>query len=50
VPAPHSTPDLTVLALKIELVVDEEVSTLADGERCLAVLKADGWRLAALAN
>jgi hypothetical protein len=39
-------PDLPALALKIELVVDEEVATLAGGERCLAVLKADGWRLA----
>jgi hypothetical protein len=43
-------PDLPALALKIELAVDEEVATLAGGERCLAVLKADGWRLAALAN
>ncbi len=39
-------PDLPALALKIELAVDEEVATLAGGERCLAVLKADGWRLA----
>ena len=39
-------PDLPALALKIELVVDQEVATLAGGERCLAVLKADGWRLA----
>ncbi len=39
-------PDLSALALKIELIVDEEVATLAGGERCLAVLKADGWRLA----
>lgn len=39
-------PDLPALALKIELAVDEEVATLAGGERCLAVLKADGggWR------
>jgi hypothetical protein len=41
-------PDLPALALKIELAVDEEVATLTGGERCLAVLKADGWRLAAL--
>jgi hypothetical protein len=34
------------LALKIELIVDEEAATLAGGERCLAALKADGWRLA----
>ncbi|MEA3064845.1 MAG: hypothetical protein QOJ27_1291 [Sphingomonadales bacterium] len=40
-------PDLPALALKIELIVDEEVATLAGGGRCLAVLKADGWRLAA---
>lgn len=39
-------PDLPALALKIELAVDEEVATLSGGERCLAVLKADGWRLA----
>lgn len=39
-------PDLSALALKIELIVDEEVATLAGGERCLAVLKTDGWRLA----
>lgn len=35
-------PDLPALALKIELIVDEEVATLAGGEQCLAVLKADG--------
>ncbi len=40
-------PDLPALALKIELIVDEEVATLAGGERYLAVLKADGWRLTA---
>jgi hypothetical protein len=39
-------PDLRALALKIGLLVDQEVATLAGGERCLAVLKADGWRLA----
>lgn len=39
-------PDLPALALKIELTVDEEVATLAGGERCLVALKADGWRLA----
>lgn len=39
-------PDLPALALKIGLIVDEEVATFAGGERCLAVLKADGWRLA----
>ena len=39
-------PDLPALALKIELIADEEVATLAGGERCLAALKADGWRLA----
>lgn len=38
-------PELPALALKIELAVDE-VATLAGGERCLTVLKADGWRLA----
>jgi hypothetical protein len=39
-------PDLPAVALKIELIVDEEAATLAGGERCLAVLVADGWRLA----
>ena len=39
-------PDLPALALKIELVVDHEVATLDGGEQCLAVLKADGMRLA----
>jgi hypothetical protein len=39
-------PDLSALALKIELAVDQEVATLEGGERCLARLKADGWRLA----
>jgi hypothetical protein len=32
------------IALKIELAVDDEVATLDDGMRCMAVLKADGWR------
>jgi hypothetical protein len=41
-------PDLPALALKIELIVDEEVATLAGGERCLAALRADGWRLMAV--
>ena len=43
-------PNLPALAQKIELVVDEEVATLAGGEQYLAALKADGWRLAASAN
>lgn len=43
-------PDLPALALKIEHAVDEEVATLAGGGRCLAVLKADGWRLAEFAD
>lgn len=38
-------PDLRALALKIDLAIDQEVATLDGGERCLAVLKADGWRL-----
>jgi hypothetical protein len=49
-PAPHTVVDLPAFALKIEFAVDEEVATLAGGERCLAVLKADRWRLAALVN
>ena len=42
VPAPH----LRSLSLKIDLTVDEEVATLTDGDRCLAMLKADARRLA----
>jgi hypothetical protein len=41
---------LPALALKIEFIVDEEMATLECGERCLAALKADGWRLAGLAR
>lgn len=43
-------PDLPALALKIDLAIDQEVATLAGGERGLAVLKADGWRLATSPN
>jgi hypothetical protein len=39
-------PDLRALSLKIDLTVDEEVATLNDAEICVAVLKADGRRLA----
>lgn len=39
-------PDWGALALKVELVVDHEVGTLAGGELCLAALKADARRLA----
>lgn len=39
-------PDLGALALKIALIVDHEVATLSGGERCLAVLKTDAWKLA----
>lgn len=39
---------LSLLAANIELVVDHEVATLAGGEPCLAVLKADARRLARL--
>lgn len=39
--APRGRP--APLALKIDLVDDDEVATLAGGEQCLAVLKADGW-------
>lgn len=38
-------PDLAALALKIELVIDEEVGTLTGGEFCLAALKRDVRRL-----
>jgi len=43
-------PDLLALATKIALAVDHEVATLDGGEQCLAVLKADAWRLASAAN
>jgi len=39
-------PDVAALALKIELAVDHDVASLTEGERCLAVLKADALRLA----
>jgi hypothetical protein len=39
-------PDLPALALKIEFLVDHEVGSLSDGERCLAALRADARRLA----
>jgi hypothetical protein len=42
-PAPH----LGALATKIELAVDHEAATLADGEPCMAALKQDARRLAA---
>jgi hypothetical protein len=39
-------PDVPALAMKIELAVDHEIGSLAGGERCLAVLKADARRIA----
>ena len=38
-------PDLAALAVKIGLAIDEEVGSLAGGERCLAALKRDVRRL-----
>ena len=38
-------PDLTALALKVELAIDHEIAPLGGGERWLAVLKADARRL-----
>jgi len=38
-------PDLRALSLKIDLTVDEDVSTLDGAESCLATLKADARRL-----
>ena len=38
-------PDLSALALKIELAIDEEVGTLTGGELCLAAVKRDVRRL-----
>src|SRR5688500_2876574 len=38
-------PDLSALALKIELAIDHEVGTLTGGELCLAILKRDVRRL-----
>ena len=39
-------PDPPALAAKIALAVDREVWECEDGERCMATLKEDGWRLA----
>ena len=39
-------PDLEALALKIELIVDQDVASLSGGPSCMAVLKADARRLA----
>ena len=41
-------PDLHALARKIELAIDHEVGTLNGGEACLALLKRDARRLAAI--
>lgn len=38
-------PDLPALATKIALAVDHAVAELDSGDRCLALLKADGLRL-----
>lgn len=38
-------PDLAALAVKIALVVDEDVASLSGSERCMAALKADARRL-----
>lgn len=46
----HRRPDLLALALKIELAVDYQVAKLDGGDRCLAVLKTDRWRMASGAN
>jgi hypothetical protein len=40
-------PDLEALALKIALVVDEDVASLSGGERCMRVVKSDAQRLVA---
>ena len=40
-------PDLEALALKIALIVDQDVASLSGGEACMAQLKADAGRLAA---
>jgi len=40
-------PGLGALAVKVALVVDHEVATLAGGEACMAALKRDALRLAA---
>ena len=39
-------PDLSALALKIELTVDDQAWELTGAEPCLAALKADAHRLA----
>ena len=38
-------PDLAALAVKIELLIDEEVGSLTGGEACMAALKRDVRRL-----
>jgi hypothetical protein len=38
-------PDLSALALKIELAIDEEIGSLTGGEACLAAVKRDVRRL-----
>jgi hypothetical protein len=41
-------PDLQALATKIALAVDHEVVELEGGDRCMAALKADALRIAAI--
>lgn len=38
-------PDLTALAVKVAVAVDEKAWELPDGEACMAALKADATRL-----
>jgi hypothetical protein len=42
-------PDVSALATKLELAVDEEIFTLAGGDACLTALLRDARRLAATA-
>ena len=41
-------PDPAALTAKIELAADYEVWESEDGNRCMALLKEDGWRLTRL--
>ena len=41
-------PDLPALVVKLDLAIDQDVATLTGGEACMAALKRDARRLAAL--
>jgi hypothetical protein len=41
-------PDLPAFVIKLDLAIDQDVATLTGGEACMAALKRDARRLAAL--